>query len=260
MEWDKYGLAGRVILLSEIFLCSFCAFSTYQIRQRMKKERKRSETLERLVHLQEEGYCEMSESISRIRKVIHDTKKHLLFINRGINQQNYDEVTQYMQKLGIEFDSNDTGFYTGNLAIDAMTANLCHQAENMRIAVKTDIRLGREPVSMDAYDLCILLGNLFDNAVEACGRVKNQADRKIEVSIYNEGCGLAIAVKNTIDEGEAVDFQKSRKNNRDFHGYGMRIIKDVAESFGGTVNLHRGERCVEIVLYVPYAQKKKDIW
>lgn len=255
-----YALAGWSIALSAVFLCSLCVLLIYRAKQRVRLEKNRCETLERLIHLQEEKYREMSESVSQIRKIIHDTKKHLLFIKRGVDQQNFDVVTQYMQKVGDKFSGNDLDMYTGNLAIDAMVGNLYHQAEDMQIAVETDIRLGRETVSLDEYDLCILLGNLFDNAVEACGRMKKQADRKIEVSIYNEGCGLAIAAKNTINAEEEVDFQRSRKDNQYFHGYGVKNIRDIVEGHGGTMKLHGGDQCVEVVLYVPYAERKKDVW
>ena len=81
-------------------------------------------------------------------------------------------------------------------------------------------------------DLNILLGNLFDNAIEACER-RNDI-REISLTIKRRGAYLVIIMENTA--GENVSFAETAKPDKANHGYGLSSMDEIAERYGGRVH------------------------
>lgn len=81
-------------------------------------------------------------------------------------------------------------------------------------------------------DLNILLGNLFDNAIEACER-RNDI-REISLTIKRRGAYLVIIMENTA--GENVSFAETAKPDKVNHGYGLSSMDEIAERYGGRVH------------------------
>ena len=85
---------------------------------------------------------------------------------------------------------------------------------------------------MSDVDLNILLGNLFDNAIEACER--RNGIREISLTIKRRGAYLVIIMENTA--GENVSFAETAKPDKVNHGYGLSSMDEIAERYGGRVH------------------------
>ncbi len=118
-------------------------------------------------------------------------------------------------------------------------------AKECGIAVTMDITANASQV--EDGDLCVILGNLLDNAAEACLRMPDGA-RELAFVLSEKESFLYLAVTNTTD-GEVAE--ESRKNDGMFHGIGVKSVRKVVEKYGGMMRYGKtyGHRLtVEVLL------------
>lgn len=83
-------------------------------------------------------------------------------------------------------------------------------------------------------DMCVLLANLLDNAIEACEKVEEER-RLIYLRIKRQNQMLLIFIKNAIQERETEkrEFFKTSKKNKELHGLGIKCIDNVIQKYDG---------------------------
>lgn len=134
--------------------------------------------------------------------------------------------------------------YCGNEMANAVFRLKSSQCEEKGIAVSIQAALP-EKLALTDQDLCSLLTNLFDNAIEACGELPEQR-RSIELQISRYKRYLLILMRNPATPGHVF------RGPRQGHGLGMEIIKEIAEKYDGRLRsrFEEGRFQAEIVLKV----------
>ncbi|MBA9083941.1 signal transduction histidine kinase [Fontibacillus solani] len=145
-------------------------------------------TLERDNHLMQQHLeyydvisNETTSSIEEIKRIGHDTNKQLLYIQMCIQEEKYHEALVHTNKMLRELNQSDKRIFSGNLVIDALVSNMLNIAQENHINVQHDIYVGASDIKIDPYDLCISLGNVLDNALEAVSLVPEQEKRFIRL-------------------------------------------------------------------------------
>ena len=116
---------------------------------------------------------------------------------------------------------------TGNLVIDSFVSNLKEVADKYHITLDTSIKLSTTQIPLTDYDLTIVLGNLFDNAITACNDVENAV---ITVKLQTIRNTFTIYVENSYNASK----KHSSDNDFDFiHGYGLKNVKNSVEKYNG---------------------------
>ena len=92
-------------------------------------------------------------------------------------------------------------------------------------------------MNVKSSDLCAILGNVLDNAIEACTKVKEKDDRKVRLIIRRIQQMLVIKVENTYDQKPVVinGNYKTSKNDGGLHGWGIKSAQTAAEKYDGMV-------------------------
>lgn len=206
--------------------------------------------MEQQFAFQEQKYEQASQSFRSISSVIHDTNKHLIYLNECIERQDFDEAMQYIRTAIEHIDRSYKRINTGFLPIDALVSNALNIAESNNITFKSDIKIEKERINIERYDLCVALGNLLDNAVEAARKVINPDDRYISVSIITADNSLIINIENSSERMTNPDFKTDKKNTL-LHGYGISNVKAIAEKYGGVFTIERRESSCEATLIFP---------
>ena len=163
---------------------------------------------------------------------LHDIKKHLLALQGIAKQHRYHEITNYLEQIRINYLGENTLVNSGNFIVDTLINAKYKVVKEQNIEFRSKIIVPDE-MRIDEADICILLGNALDNAIEAISKV----ERKIlEVSIVYKVGKLTIGIKNTYS-GEVYKNHKddfvSTKNDRENHGIGMKLVKKVIEKYDG---------------------------
>lgn len=195
-------------------------------------------------------HCDEVENIYRqMRMWRHDYHNHIQAM-LALSERP-EEMRQYLWKLNDDLTSVDTVLKTGNVMLDAILNSKLslikakNIAVNAKASVPSDLRISE-------IDLCAIIGNLLDNAMEACLRLERTQDRFIRIYIGVLKRQLYICVTNSVG-GEV------KKNGRMYlstksslsHGFGLMRIDALAEKYGGYVNRQNEEGAFATEVMLP---------
>ena len=192
-------------------------------------------TLEYQSDLLERHYQEVQGMYRRTRGWRHDYHNHIQTMKAYLAMGKLGELDSYLNKLDQDLTEIDTVIKTGNIMIDAILNSKISLAKQKGIAVDAKaivpVELGN---SVSEVDLSLIIGNLMDNAMEACMRVDDPEKRFIRVYIDIMKGELYIYVMNAASGtlkrvGKIYETLKDSRN----HGFGlMRIDKAVERCHG----------------------------
>lgn len=241
---DLYLVSGALVLINIV--------SYFLLEKAIESagERERQKIMEKQLIYQEKKYEQVSRNFKTLNSIIHDTNKHFIYIAECAAKGDVKEIRNYAMKASHTIDSSYRRINTGFLPVDALLSNAIDEGAQVGIDIRTDIRINSDMISIPNYDLCVVLGNLLDNAVEACEKVTDTENRKISVIIATEEGKLLINVNNTA-ERKMNDELKSDKGDNINHGYGLNNVKDIAEKYYGVFRIQRQEYSCEATFIVP---------
>lgn len=207
------------IVLIIIFLISivFC----YQIEKfTLRQENKIKEYEINKVYDQYKSiYLAKQEELIKIK---HDINNMLQTINTVKTNNNI--LNEIKEKL----NNTDGFYYTSNKLINAVLVNKLNLIKDKNIKIQTEIAVDNIG-SISDYDIISLLTNLIDNCVEGCQDIQNPY---IKIKISNKDNMLLLFFENAT----ANKNFKTNKKDKKFHGYGLKIIKDITKRYNGKIS------------------------
>lgn len=185
--------------------------------------------------MQLDYYNKLEKKNAELREFRHDFKNHMLCLQALIENCDYEEASQYIQKITNRSYSEAPKYYTGNKLADAILADKSTLAEEINTEITFD---GEIYDGISAPDICIILSNALDNAVEACAKISD-TDKRIRVRcIFSKGVQI-INISNPL--AETADFSnnsiKTTKEDKNSHGFGLYNIKKTADMYNGTFSV-----------------------
>lgn len=164
----------------------------------------------------------------------HDYHNHMQSLKAYIAMGNVEEAGEYLSGLETDLDDINLLFNTGNLNADAILNSKISLAINNGINVNYKASLP-ETMTITDIDLCVLLGNLIDNAVEA-NRSVEEGDKFIRLYIGELKKQLYISVSNaTTETVRKIDEEYISKKRGD-HGHGLKRINNIVDKYEGYIN------------------------
>ena len=182
---------------------------------------------------------------------MHDTNKHLLYLRECAVSHDHEEAIKYIDVATKNIDSSYKRFNTGFLVVDALVSNAYNTAVSGNIRFKTDIKINKDKITVERYDLSVALGNLLDNAVEACLKIGSNDDRFIDVNISNDERALIINIVNSAPERSQNSSFKTDKSDKIRHGYGLGNVEWIAEKYGGSFTAEQTGGKFEAIVILP---------
>jgi len=177
---------------------------------------------------------EVNEIYMTMRGWRHDYHNHLQKLSAHLQEEQIEEAKRYIRDLGESLDNIKTKYQTGNVSLDAILNSKLSIVEKERIAINCKVEIG-ENLTVSDIDLCILLGNLIDNAVEACRVIPEEAERFLRIYMCIRKQQLYISVSNATNEViRKLDAEYISKKRGD-HGHGLKRINIVVDKYGGFI-------------------------
>lgn len=180
--------------------------------------------------------AEVENIYRQMRGWRHDYHNHIQTIKAHMQLGQYDEIGVYLDKLDTDLTSVDTVLKTGNVMVDAILNSKISMAKAKNIQVNARAWVP-EKICISEIDLCVIIGNLLDNATEACLKLPDEADRfiRIYIDIFKEQ--LYISVSNsTGGQVRKSGLLYLTTKEREGHGFGLLRMDKIAEKYGGFVN------------------------
>ena len=147
---------------------------------------------------------------------------------------------------------------TGNKAVDALLYQKHKQAEEENIKWECDAQIPKG-CGINEFDMCVLFGNILDNALEACGRMQRDACRFINIQAKTVKKCFLLEVKNSMDSTEKYTEGFTNKDNSQEHGIGLLNVGDVANKYNGAVHTEAENGIFIISILMPLNDTAHDI-
>lgn len=223
---------------------------------RQEQELHRLRQMETQIAYQKERYAQLGAAYKTNRRLIHDTKKHYFILQEHLKRQEYEELHRYLQVSMEDIENTYTEINTGNLVIDAFVSNFKNIAQTSGIRFSSTLQVDPDRIPVNDYDLCVVLGNLLDNSLNACRKnaaVQNHIALTVTV---NENDIFYIHIENTYDHAEKPT--ERQKNDFREHGYGIANIQNIVEKYHGFVKYEFGD-LFSMDIIIPIIDVKKRL-
>lgn len=183
-----------------------------------------------------ESARQIRASIHQVRSLKHELRHHIQAMEALYQAGDYARLGVYLADLAGEKDALPPLYYAQNFLANAILAGRLGPAQAQGIRVECSANLP-ESLPIADGDLCTLLSNLLDNAVEACQRLPAEADRFVSLSITLRRELLLITCSNSAPPHAGDGSLSTAKPDPASHGLGIPAMGRVAEKYDGVLTL-----------------------
>ncbi len=232
---------GLVCLLVLTINLTFLLFDEALATEKQVEEELKTQN--QIIALQMHSQDEVNSMYQSIVALKHDMNNHLHTISGYMQVGEYAKAQEYVGEIAGKISRIKT-FHAGNAVVDALIGSKTALAEMNGIVVDVDLAVPHELQITDS-DLTVMIGNLYDNAIDANLRFKDADRRFINIKILYDGGNLLFMFENAAPEEEKPDNKgiwRTTKEDSSMHGYGMKNIDSIVQKYGGycerTLNHH----------------------
>lgn len=203
-----------------------------------------SQMMEKQVELQINHYKELEKMEAEMRRFRHDYTNHLRSVLSLIQMKEYADAEEYIEKIQNKaYTSGTVMFYTGSKLADAILADKSAALdERCRIEYS-----GIMPSSIENVDLCIILSNALDNAVEACRELDSPCT--ISMTAGEQQGYFVMSLKNpTARTDSFYDVPATTKPEKEQHGMGLYNIESTVKKYDGQMKIKCENGMFELML------------
>lgn len=217
------------IVIVFLLIVGAVTFTAWLVR---KREEIRQEEFQDLVLKRQRE--EVQSIYQTMRGWRHDYHNHMQSIKACLSMNQVEEAISYLDHLEADLDSINFSVRTGNVGLDAILSSKISIAMEHDISVNFKANVP-EKLRVSDVHLCALVGNLMDNAVEACDSVeKEKRFIRIYIGIFRKQLYISVTNASSFEERRKMTELVSLKQGD--HGLGLRRIDRIVEKYHGYVN------------------------
>ena len=196
-------------------------------------------------------YKEIEKEQVQIRKFKHDLMNHFTVVATYLDLGENDKAVEYFHKLGAEF-ADLTKTYTKNPLINAVLNSKYQKAriEGIELRIRADADTS---TLEESTDLCTLIANSIDNAIEAM-----PSDRKIDLTLTEDGDSFLYICTNhysgELKEGSDGSFATTKDDGMN-HGFGIRNIREAVARMRGSVEITAKDGVFTVLARIPMGRE-----
>lgn len=233
-----------VLLLFDIVM--FKVYVMYQEQNQMKRMKQEAmnqlEIYDRQIH-------EKQKVMDEVRKTKHDMKNNMIYL-QNLLKANPEEAEKYLEKfIGKTTKKTDEFSKSGNFSIDSMLnyKNMIAKSKGLSLILEE-----QTPINLpyENSDLCVILGNLLDNAIEAA---ENSENKEIDVRIVYVKNKLKITVKNyytgKIKKDTGGNFISTKSDTKN-HGIGLQSVTRIVDAYGGVMEVRTDHSVFQVDIII----------
>ncbi|WP_163927205.1 MULTISPECIES: sensor histidine kinase [Pseudobutyrivibrio] len=248
-NYDGFAAIASVVLL----LTNYVIFDAYDWVNRTVQLRAQNKLFVQQIQLCSRQTAEQEATYKELRRLRHDMKNHLTSLLGMIDSGSTNDARDYIENLLNDGKLIKTGDIsrTGNIVVDSLINYKYSMAKELGIEFTSNVFIPTE-LPFKNENIVIILGNLLENAIEACVKVDN--NKYIGLEMGYEKNMLQICIKNSftgeIKKNSAGDIETT-KEDKENHGMGILSIKMAAKEYDGDVLIknQKDEFTVVVVLY-----------
>lgn len=224
--------SSSAFLLCGIFLviANIAVFLLLDWIKNSEESMKQRLSLEQTVQLQEQNMEALGKAYSQQRKITHDFNSQLETIGCLLKNGDSENVLKFVTELQAKQTTRSLLVNTHHPIVDALLNQKAYIAKDKNIQIHFEVN-DLSNLQLNSIDITTMLGNLLDNAIEAC--VLYGANSQIQVKVLL-GDTLFFAIRNTCKPVKIVgEYIPTTKPNAQLHGFGLENVKALLHKYNG---------------------------
>ncbi|MBS1366240.1 MAG: sensor histidine kinase [Oscillospiraceae bacterium] len=198
----------------------------------------------------ETHYREVENMYRQIRGWRHDYRNHIQMMKVLAANGDMDALKAYLDELDTDLNTVDTVVKTGNPMADAILNSKISLARSRNIPTQVDAHIPVK-LKMSELDLCCIIGNLFDNAMEASMALPEEK-RMIRVYMDMKGTQLYISFTNFTAAKKLSKVGRGFKTSKgEGHGFGLVRIDDIVSRYDGYLSRNSEDGAFTTEILIP---------
>lgn len=202
--------------------------------------------IENQVELQRQNYKTLHKSLSQSYAFKHDIRHHISAIGSMIQQHKYKNALEYIEQFNQNQLSKTLSNLCNNFVADSIIKYYISIAITKNIELKTNLNIP-DDIGINSLDLCVVLGNCLENAIEACDKLSSGAKKHIELTSKIIGTHVIFVSTNSFD-GKILEIDHVIVSSKQepAHGIGLSSIRETVNKYNGNVDIKYTEDTFEI--------------
>lgn len=204
--------------------------------------------IENQVELQRQNYNTLIESMNQLYALKHDVRHHISAMEIMVQQKQYSEALSYIKEFNEKELSKTLPLMCNNFAADSIIKFYMSLAISKNIKFKTNIMIP-EDIGINSLDLCIVLGNSLENAIDACDKLSSETKKHIEFTSKIHGSHIIFMITNSFN-GKIVKVDNIIKSSKEppSQSIGLSSIRETVHKYNGNVNIKYSKDTFEITI------------
>ena len=236
-----------------IVFINILVFSLFSKLQNQLEIQRNNDLLNTQMRLEKQSFKQIEESYNRTRELRHDLKNHILVLKGIAENGTKDEMLQYLEKMTDAVEEATYISMSKNTAVDAVLNEKLLYAQKNGISTQFDITPLKN-TKVSPMDICTVISNALDNAVEACAKIDSVSDRYLKLKIKGTDEEIIISVENPYKDepkrraGTYISLKKESEN----HGLGLKSIKRTVDKNKGDMLVKYENGIFNLVISLPH--------
>ncbi len=237
-------------LLSAILMMSVLVF---KINRQYETEKELSRLKAQQAELMERNYVALNNAYAVNAKLFHDFHNHIGVLRQLLSHDKPEDAMTYLDALQEPVREMTDTVWTGDETADYLINSKAAAAADHGITFRTQAEFPRH-TNIRSADLCAILGNLLDNALDAAKQVPEPEQRLIRLTIRRINQMLIIKVENSFSSPPAMENGSlvTTKKDQGLHGWGLKSARTAAEKYDGTIRTSHSEQIFRAVATLSY--------
>ena len=226
---------ARFTLSIGVVIVSVMQFSNMNTEEKFVRAEEKAKRSKMLIDMKSEQYNMITEKIEKTRKSRHDIHHHINVVYQLAKENKIEQLIEYLEEYNKIDSTKEPMVYCNNSTVDAILNHYILLAKDNGIEVHLNVALPEELKIRDT-DLCIVIGNLLENAIEAS---KKEENKRIKLRINRSNEYICMLVSNLyngeIKKGHSGYY--SRKREFKDTGIGLSSVSAVVEKYDGRMEI-----------------------
>ena len=231
------------LVLENLLVINIIVWCFVWQNRRNQNKKQDYDILEMMNQYYEQDLNASKNRYDQISMMKHDMRNTLLVLDNLVREERTEEARHFLGEQVERIDKIYQVVKTDNHLVNAILNQKLSEAKEKGIDVRCVILTSFQGI--ENKDICNLFGNLLDNAIEANEKVTN--DAWLELILEGDKQEMEIICRNSTQGNLEIrqnQLPATRKDKR-FHGYGVRIIREIVEKYQGEVSYISGDKEIE---------------
>lgn len=220
-----------IILIISFVLLLILFYLSFEMSDNLSKKNQEFQLQKQRHELLEDYYQQVEKHQQEVRKIKHDLKNQLYSIVGYLDANKEDDANQQINQLINQLDSNELPSFTQHTGLNALLRLHFRTMKETGITCEFEIKCP-ETMTFSDSDLSSLIGNILDNAREACEHSSTRKYVQLKLVYFNHS--LVGSCENSTDS--KVTTLTTRKKDKSSHGFGLKSIRQIVEKYHGKLN------------------------